>query len=305
MNNKVNSEKLHVFIFNPFAGNGKNFLIAKELINEYVSNNPVNYVFETTKGPGDATKIAFNYALRYTSNCRIISVGGDGTLNETLNGIVGTCAELGVIPCGSGNDFIKSLSDKSVELSYDLIERTLRGSIKMIDVASVNNRYFLNIASVGFDADVVCNSIKYKKIPIIPSRFAYIISLLLSLIKMKSYHVIIDVDGVKIDKQITLAAIANGKYYGGGITPAPDAIIDDGVLDLCVVDKISRLKVLAFFPKYRKGTHGSLKEVSLIKCKEITVKCTEEISINIDGELSKAKVAYFKLLDKHIGVLIP
>jgi YegS/Rv2252/BmrU family lipid kinase len=288
-----------IFIINPNAGNHK--------IEQFVSNNTLSYVIENTKGPGDATIIAHKYASAYGSKCRFVSVGGDGTLNEVLNGMAESGAQLSIIPAGSGNDFIKSVIPsykKKQKISYEFISSILTGSPKPIDLAAVNDRYFLNIASVGFDADVVYNAIRFKK-TILPAKLSYYMSVFLSLIHLKSRKVTVSIDGNNVDKVITLIAVANGKYYGGGFTPAPGASIEDGILDVCCVEKITRRKVLRFFTKYKEGTHGSIQQVSFDKCRNITVESKDEVRVNIDGELLISKKAVFKICDFKINFIIP
>lgn len=300
------SDLIFVFIVNPNAGNHKMAKRARMLIDRFLELNPLTYIIELTKGPGDATRIADKYAKAYGSKCRFVSVGGDGTLNEVVNGMADSGAQLTIIPAGSGNDFIKSiypLYKKNQKMTYELISEFLTGSPKPVDLASVNGRYFLNIASIGFDADVVFNATRFKK-TFIPARLAYYASIFFSLVNLRSKKVSLTADDRVLQKDVALIAVANGKYYGGGIMPAPTAEVDDGLLDLCIVDKITRLKVIRFFSKYKAGTHGVLKEVTFGKSPSVTIESDEDFRLNIDGEILISRKAVFSYTGRKINFVI-
>lgn len=299
---------IFIFIVNPNAGNRKIAKNAKKIIHQFLDNTKANHIIEFTKGPGDATKIARKYCEAYGNRCRFVSVGGDGTLNEVLNGMADSGAQLTAIPAGSGNDFVKSVIPeyrKDQILTYDLVYRTLTGESRLIDLATVNGRYFLNIASVGFDADVVYNAISLKK-SFIPAKLSYLFAIFISLIKFRTRKMKLSLDGNShINKEFTLVVIANGKYYGGGFIPVPDAVVDDGILDICMVDKVTRRKVLRFFTKYKIGQHGILKEVNFNKCKSIVIESDSKIRVNIDGELLIFDEARFEINDSKVNFVIP
>lgn len=290
----------HIFIINPTAGKGKSLELVP-FIKEYFEDNAEEYVIKVTLYPGHATHIAREYST--SENCRIYSVGGDGTINEIVNGMAGTESSLGVIPTGSGNDFIRSFQEETD--IKKLLVNTINGDEKRIDLARVNEKYFLNISSIGFDANVVYNSDKFKKLPGVSGSMAYLISIIYSVFEKKICDVNIDIDGNKMKKKVLLAAIANGKYYGGGIIPTPDAKIDDGLFDICLVSDMSRFQILRLFPKYIKGLHGQLKQASFFKAKKITIESEDDLCVNIDGELMSARIINFEILEKAIKVVFP
>jgi len=289
-----------VFIINPVAGKGRGLKLIP-LINSIFKDNKDEYVIEVTNKPGHAELLAASYARM--GSCRIYSVGGDGTLNEVMNGMAGTDCELAIIPCGTGNDFIRSIVDKwSLE---DILVKTINGSPKTLDFARVNSRYFINIASVGFDAEVVFNTQKFKNIPGVSGSLAYILGIIYTVFNYFGDNLRISIDGKKIEKKLLLATVANGRFYGGGMQPAPQADMCDGLLDISLIIPLNILKILAFFPRMIKGTHVSMKEVSLFTGRKVEIESDRNISINADGEIFKGKKVTFEIQKAGISVVIP
>ncbi len=290
----------HVFIVNPAAGKGKALELIP-VIRNYFKGKPDKYVIEVTEYPGHATTIAREYAVNDKN--RIYSIGGDGTINEIVNGIAGTKAALGVIPAGSGNDFIRSIHGEYQ--TKEIVADTIRGQERSIDLARANGKYFINISSIGFDADVVFNAHKFKRLPCIPGSMAYLISLIYTIFKNKISEIKVTIDDEEITLKILLAAVANGRFYGGGMLPAPDATLDDGLLDICLVGEVNRLKILTLFPKYMKGEHGEIEYVSFKRAKKMKIESKDTISLNIDGEILTGKDIEFEILKGAINVIYP
>jgi YegS/Rv2252/BmrU family lipid kinase len=294
----------HIFIINPVAGKGKTYKLIPE-IKEYFDNNSAassdGFIIEMTKYPGHATELASAYSR--TGNHRIYSVGGDGTLNEVLNGMAGSECSLASIPAGTGNDFIKTFS--TVKSLKNIIARMVEGTEKLIDIASANGKLYANISSIGFDAQVVYNTMKYKTLPLITGEMAYTLGTLSAIKNSASKALHIDIDGECMQKQALLLAVGNGRFYGGGKMALPEADPADGLLDICLVDKVSRIKILALFPKYIKGEHGSLEMVHFYKCRKVVVHSEEPIVMNIDGEISVVNKAEFEIIPKGLRFVIP
>ncbi|PYG89039.1 YegS/Rv2252/BmrU family lipid kinase [Ruminiclostridium sufflavum DSM 19573] len=290
----------HIFIINPKAGKGKAIELLP-VINDLFKDKGEEFIIRVTAYPGHATEIAREYSGM--GACRIYSVGGDGTVNEVVNGMAGSRSSLGIIPTGSGNDFIRSIA-----LVYDIremLERTINGKEKSIDLARVNDKYFINISSIGFDADVVFNAGKFKRVPGVTGSMAYIISIIYTVLKKKIFPVKIYIDNKEMELKILLAAIANGRFYGGGIMAAPEAEIDDGFLDICLITGVSRFRILSLFPKYIKGEHRQLEEVSFYRGKNIKIESNAELRLNIDGEIMPSSEIEFEIINKGINVIIP
>lgn len=290
----------HLFIINPEAGKGKT-LDVLPIIKEIFRTRSDEYIVEMTKYQGHATEIVKKYVEDDTF--RVYSVGGDGTLNEIINGVVGSNSSVAIVPSGTGNDFVRSIYDADME--DNILKRLIEGEEKLVDLGMVNDRYFINIASVGFDAEVVYNSAAFKKLPMIGGKLAYIMGILITLIKNKSRVFNVEIDGKKHDINSLLIAVANGRKYGGGLLIAPDANITDGEFNVCIVKKISRLKILRFFPKVIKGTHGTVSEVSFHKCKSIKISSNIAFPLNIDGEISIGNNIEFDMIPSQIRIVTP
>jgi len=295
----------HLFIVNPVAGNGialKMTNTIHKLFNELkLKYQDISYEIVYTKEEGHATEIARKYSSMDTY--RIYAVGGDGTLNEVLNGMIGSDSSLGCIPGGSGNDFVKSIVAK-----FDrrrILMNTVLGTEEEIDVASVDGRYFINIASMGFDASVVNNVEKFKSKSYLPNKFAYLASVLDTAKDFRNLNLRMVVDQKEIQTEAFMVAIANGKYYGGGIKIAPDADFRDGLLDVILVRDITRAKIIKFLPKAVPGKHMDLEEVTLMRAKTIDLYSDEPVFLNIDGELEARREAHFRLEDAKVKFIIP
>lgn len=290
----------HLFIVNPAAGKGKALKRIPE-IEAVFKDFEGEYIVEITEKPGHATEIAKFYS--HKGDYRIYSIGGDGTLNEVLNGMVESNCSLGVIPSGSGNDFIRSIYNLS---SYnDIVKKIVYGSEEYVDLGRVNEQYFLNISSVGIDAEIAYNAKEFKKLPFINGHMAYLFSIFTTVFKYKSKQIDFKIDSKNLSENTLLLAIANGTYYGGGMKIAPKANLGDGIFEVCHVQEVSKGKILRLFPKVIKGEHDTIQEVSFHQGKNISLSCSEEFTMNIDGELFRAKEANFEIIPKGIKIIIP
>lgn len=276
----------HLFIVNPAAGKGAALSMAEHIRHRFEGTS-LNWRILKTWGPGHATILA-REAVANQPDIHIYSVGGDGTLNEVVNGLAETESPLGILPCGSGNDSIRSLTD--VHDPVLLLESLVDARIEKTDLGKLNDRWFLNIASAGFDAEVVNRTNHFKKLPLVPGSLAYVMGVLTTLIQRNLHEVTITLDDGEPEKSILLlAAFANGKYYGGGMQPTPAADLHDGLLNSCRVSPLSRMRMLKFFPKFIKGQHGIMEEVRFDTFKRLLLESEQPLPINIDGELSTEK----------------
>jgi diacylglycerol kinase (ATP) len=293
----------HAFIINPAAGKGRSLQMIGSIKSRF-KNFIHSFKIYITEAPGHATEIAKKIAST-GEDVRIYSVGGDGTLNEVINGIEGfSNVELGIIPCGSGNDVARYLYPVIDPLK--LIRVLPFATSTTIDLGRLNEKYFFNIASVGFDAEVVLNSRYFKRFPFITGSMSYILAVLVTLIKCKKYKLKITLDNNKpFEKEFLLTIFANGTYYGGGMLAAPSAKMDDGILDFYLVDSLPRWRILRFFPLFQKGKHESMKEVNISRGTKARIESKNPFPVNIDGEISLETCISVELLPKHIKVLIP
>lgn len=287
-----------LFIINPIAGGGK----AKSLISQIektMDKYNRNYDILFTKEPKEAIKIAKQNVDNYEI---IVAVGGDGTINEVAKGIISVGRGiLGIVPGGTGNDMAKSLGiSMDPEKSLEMLNR---GFKREIDIGKVNNSSFLNITSVGLDAEVIENHNKFKNR--IKGVAVYILSAIYTLFNFKDKDLEIEIDGKLLKEEIMLFAVGNGKYYGGGMKIIPAAQVNDGFLHICIVSGISKLKTMILFPTIFKGNHIKYKKyVRIYKAKEIKIRAKTKISINVDGEMfPKEKDIEFKLSSQKLKVI--
>ncbi len=265
------------YVVNPVAGKRKSVELIPR-IKEAAQKRGQETCLYITEGPGDAEKKAVAALI---DGCRVVvAVGGDGTVNEVVNGIAESGAVMGVIPAGSGNDFARTLG---IPLDFEeALECVLQGETRSMDVGLINGRRFVNVASVGFDAQVVLETYKIKKR--IRGPLAYPLGVLKTLAGYRPFAMEIETDERTIRKQVLLAAVANGVYYGGGMKIAPEAVADDGLFDVLVVEDMPRLKILRLFPMIYSGRHLSRSEVEYFRTGKIKISC-EEGHINSDGEI--------------------
>lgn len=290
----------HLFIVNPVAGKG-NALRRVPEIRKYFEANGGEYEIRITEYPGHATEIAKEYSS--TQDLRIYAVGGDGTLNETLNGMAGSGSILGTIPSGSGNDFIRSVAGESIP--ENILKHTVEGKEKLVDYARINDKYFINIASLGFDAEVAYQTNHFKKLPLISGSMAYVLGILTTITICKNHHMELRTDGEVLSGKTLLVAVGIGKYYGGGILALPDAELDDGLFDVCYVEAKPRTEILKLFRKYMKGLHRTIEGVHLLRSKKVEIIPDEPVPLNRDGEIVMADKAVFEIFPKGIPFIVP
>ena len=296
----------HLFIINPIAGGKKGrYEETKKEIEECVINLNDPYEIYITKSPMDATNKIIREAeteeLLYIYAC-----GGDGTLNECVNGAA--LRENVVVthyPCGTGNDFIKTFGKENVYKFRDL-QALINGEVKSLDLINCDGRYGVNICSVGIDARIARDVHRYSSIPVIGGATGYVVSLLVNVIKGVKQNVRITYDGNKIDRPTTLICACNGRFYGGGFNPVPDAIPDDGIIEFLIVDGVSRLKVAQVVGKYSTGRFRELGNlITYIRGESMLIESEKEFVLNIDGETFPAKEISFVMVPKGVKFLFP
>lgn len=279
----------HVFIINPVAGKVNRAEELTKKIKGIKTDHEV--VIHITQSHGEAERFA-----REESNCddtvRIYACGGDGTANEVLSGIAGKeNVALGVVPIGSGNDFVRSLKGFEKEDFLDL-EAMVNGETQSVDLLECAGRYSMNIMTVGFDCAVANNVQKFKRLPMVSGSLAYKLSIIYCLFTKRKHRVHIWVDGerlTKADKKTTLLAVCgNGNYYGGGIKACPQGIMDDGLIDFIHVETVSAIKFISLLGKYIKGQHVNNPKFPFVtskRCTKVKFTANEPLDVNFDGEI--------------------
>ncbi|MBA7498249.1 Diacylglycerol kinase [subsurface metagenome] len=295
-------------IINLTAGGGKPRPHLKTIF-KYLKENGFNFKVSYTSHHGEAIELAQKAADKGID--LIVSIGGDGTVNEIVNGIMKSKNDpsLGIIPLGWANDFIKS-----TDIPSDIIgacKILVRGKIKKIDIGVVNSQiYFANICGVGFDAEVarLANQMKSKHPNLrILSAFVYVFATVKKLLSPFSYHnVKIKFDGQEIHSKILFIAISNGKIYGGRFKITPEAILDDGLLEICLVEEMGRFKYLSIIPKVFKGTHASIKGINFYRAKEVVIQSSEPVLAQVSGEVIEGQKEFtITLLPKSLKLIVP
>jgi diacylglycerol kinase (ATP) len=249
-------------IINPAAGGGR-ARRSVDWVRERLAPRSEARI-EITRRPGDAEALAGNAAR--LGHDRVIAIGGDGTVQEVVNGLLsaGAQATMGIVPLGSGNDLARSLA---LPAELATAWRTAIGhAARPIDVAHARNgaggeRWFASAGGIGFDAQVAAAMADRRGWQ--AGRAGYLLTTLAELRRFEHRRIRLTVDGEAETGDMLFVAIANGAYYGGGMRIAPDALVDDGLLDVCVVGDISRLTVLRQLPNLYRGTHVNHPAVSL------------------------------------------
>ncbi len=289
----------HIILVNPVAGrkNGEKYAIR---IQKLLEKNNITSSIHVSKYPEHLTSLAKEFSS--ISKCRFYSVGGDGTLNEIMQGIIGTESEIVVTACGTGNDFVKSISKyKSMR---KIITKSIDTPSSLIDIIKLNNKkYCINILSAGFDAMVGKNVDKFRNIPAISGTMKYNLSILYTLFQNKNFRFKIRLNNTVIKQNFTLIAISNGLFYGGGICPSPEAKVDDGILDICTIDSTSLSTKIKLLPKYKSCRHTDLKQVNNIKTNKITIVSNKKFPVNVDGEIFYTKKLRCEVMKKCIRIV--
>ncbi|HZK70334.1 MAG TPA: diacylglycerol kinase family protein [Clostridia bacterium] len=293
----------HLFVINPTAGQHDNTNRITKMIRDFFGNR-VDFDIVRTEYKGHAIEIARN-AGETGLSYRIYSMGGDGTLNEIVQGMIGfNNLSVTSFPCGTGNDFIKSFDNKEL---FNSIENLVNAKDIEIDVIKCGDRIGINVCSVGFDAEAASNLDKMKKIPFVTGNLAYTVALFYGfLFNMKNHFKLVIDDHEEYEGDYLFAVAANGKYYGGGFMPAPLASIKDGMLDIVIIKAVSRMRILGLIEKYKKGEHINIPEITTYKkAKKLNIKSNKAFSVNLDGECFQSNEVTFEIIPTAIKFAVP
>ena len=265
----------HIFIMNPASGSVSRRDRLVESINAAAEEACADHEIYFTKHQGDCRRYVGEICSKYEAESRPVRIygcGGDGTVNEVVNGAYGyENVELGIIPMGTGNDYIRNYGEVS---DFRDIRRQLAGTSVYSDAIRyraeykgvVTEGYCANMFNIGFDCNVVDLTARVKRWPFISGSLAYLVSVVIMLVKKKGADIRIEYsDGHVKDGKILLTAVANGCYCGGGVKGVPYCDLNDGLMDVSVINDISRNFFIRVFPSYAKGTHPEKK--SMIKKK--------------------------------------
>lgn len=294
-----------LFIINSKAGKTE-FDIRKEDIEETFKNagrlDEIEVVNTRYKNHTKFLVDAFD-SLDYDEKIVIIC-GGDGSLNELVNVAYGKNMTLGLIPTGTGNDFAKNFDYENFTLNSLLNFRT-----KKIDLIKVNDFYSINATSLGFDTHVLERAYKYLEEKPKLGKKAYIKAVINSLNKITSENLefkleLRDGSNFELSGEYLITALCNGAFYGSGFNPAPEARIDDGVINLILASKIPFLKFITMIKKYKKGRHKDSKYIREVLVKSGTIRSKDKFLANADGEIFQTNEIKFQVLPKALNWVV-
>ncbi|MFQ6057405.1 MAG: diacylglycerol/lipid kinase family protein [Anaerolineae bacterium] len=280
-------------IVNPWAGRGAGEKLLPT-IEDTLRRLEVDFDVDRTTRPTEATDLTRRaLAAGYET---IVAVGGDGLVHEMVNGLFmetggEVAGTLGIIPIGSGNDFIKMLDIPTdlVAACYNIVQ----GKTRLVDAGRINDRYFANSVGTGFDALVAIEAQKIRWLTGLP---LYLLAVFRTLaLTYRTPQATIELDGETISQTITMIAIMNGRCYGGGFWITPDAENDDGLFDLAIARGLSRPGILRLLPEVMRGTHTDKEPVTMARARRVVIHLAEPLPVHADGEIIYTEARHLEL----------
>uniref|UniRef100_A0A7C4G9F9 Diacylglycerol kinase family lipid kinase n=1 Tax=candidate division WOR-3 bacterium TaxID=2052148 RepID=A0A7C4G9F9_UNCW3 len=267
-------------IVNPVAGRSRGAKLRQTAL-AFLKSQTAGDVVET-RAPGHATELASSAAAAGRET--VLVVGGDGTWREAAAGLAGTPTALGLIPVGSGNDLCRTL-----EIPRDIraaCRVALAGNPRRLDAVRLQatglDTIFINAAGFGFDAAVVAEATKLKRLRGLP---LYLAAVMRAVRNYDCPETVVQTPEQEWRKPLLLVAAANGKFYGGGMKMAPAAEPDDGRLEICIIDAASRWRIYQCLPRFVSGTHLGLPEVTMVRSRSVVIETHAGMPVQLDGDL--------------------
>ena len=294
----------HLFIVNPTAGGKDKSIAVSRAVRAAFADRGDEHEVYITKAPMDAVN-KIRAEAQSVARLRVYACGGDGTFNECVCGAalldnVAVCP----FPTGTGNDFCRMFGVEK-DLFRDL-NALLNGTERPIDLIDCNGRYSANICSVGIDARIGTEVHRYSRLPFINGTGAYIVSVLVNVFKGINRPMHIHSDNYSAEGEFALLCACNGRYYGGGFNPSPDAMPDDGLLDFYAVPGVSLFTLARYIGKYSSGKSDSYPSVIRhFRGTALHIDFDEENVINVDGEAMYAKSVDIRLVPGALRLIVP
>jgi diacylglycerol kinase (ATP) len=296
-------------IVNPAAGAGKTAKKWPQIMS-LLKSLELDFEHDITEAPGHAIELAKSAVDKGYEI--VVSVGGDGTIHEIVNGLHdaggNSNVAVGIVNTGTGADYIRTIG---VPRRYkEACQCLLSPNRRTVDLGVVEytkdrqrkKRLFVNFAGIGFDAEVVkATTEKFKALGDMPS---YLMGLFSTLMSYKNRHVSIIVDGEHGDRRICTVMLNNGRYGGGGMLPAPNADPGDGFFDLVIIDDITKPDLIMSLPRIYKGTHLTHPKVTLMRAREVEIIPTLTSAVQADGELLGEAPARFSVLPAALNIVV-
>lgn len=296
----------YYFIINELAGTGvKRKLLLKQL-DELKKEFDIETYF--TKYEKDATRFVKDVCSKTNDDVCFFACGGDGTLNEVCSGAYGyKNAIVSVFPCGSGNDFVKCFERGS----FDDVRNVMKGEVIPIDLMKVDDRYCVNVCNFGFDTVVARNVNEDRKKHGHGSKFSYTTGIIKALaIAMKNKaKVYLNDELLNESGTYLLCTVGNGQYVGGSFNCSPRALLNDGLLEVCLVKCLSRIRFFTMVNDYVEGNHLDKerykKYITYRRVNKIRVEAPEGFDYTVDGEIIHSTEMHVEVLKNAIRLLAP
>ncbi len=299
---------IYHFILNPKSGRKRKHQHFEATIKEACRSRNLSYHIYYTTAPKDATEYVTSMVRISQERQRFICVGGDGSINEIVNSApCNDRVEFGVIPSGSGNDFVRNFTNKRL---FEDINAQIDGETMPVDIIKCNDDYCINMINIGFDCAVVKEQEKLKKHWFIPTSLSYIAGVVVvAFRKIGTKMKIIHDDGTVIEKPFTLTAIGSGKYCGGGFCALPTAELNNGLMDVCAINKVSLFKFLTLVGSYKSGTHltnkRALRVIDYRQVSHFRMEFEKPEPVCIDGEIKGMKNIDFTVIPGGVNFVVP
>ena len=284
-------------IYNPTAGRGRARRHVRE-VEEYLRSRGARADCEPSTGPDDLVRIAAESSR--AGYDRVVVCGGDGTLHLAIREFDLTKGVLALIPTGSGDDFARVVGiPRDIKRACDVV---LQGKIREVDVALANGLRYLGVAGLGFDSEVAeyaNRNVKYLR-----GSAVYLYAILRVLPRFTPRPVRIRTENGTRDEQIMFAAVGNTRQYGGGIRITPSAVVDDGLLDTCIVHRTTRVQLLKTLPRAYTGAHVKSPFVEMLRGREISFEGDQPMAVYADGEPLTRTPVTFGLAKERLQVVV-
>jgi len=298
-----------VVLSNPASGRGR-AQHRLEVVRSLAGQQGVDLHIQFTERPGEAARAgalapgsagALARAAVESGADLVVAAGGDGTIGEVVHGLLGSSIPLGILPLGTGNDFVRT-----VGLPIDpeaALQVWTHGEDRRIDVVQGPHGCFLNVAGCGFDAEVALRVNQgYRWVS---GTAAYLLAVLETLRKARPKRLHLVIDGQEHTFEMMLCALANARFYGGGMVIAPSASVEDGLMDLVVVGNVSRWEFLRALPRVFRGTHLQHPKVTYLQGRRVELTGPEPLPLLADGETIGMTPAVFEVLPRALALRVP
>ena len=296
----------HIFIINPHAGKRDQTSRIYEMADHLREAHGLTCACMLTDRPGGAADMARKLA-ETGEELRLYACGGDGTISEVANGIAGfSNAAMTAIPTGTGNDFLKNFGP-DMEKFQDA-ENLWAGEVFPLDLIACNGRLCLTIACNGIDARIADSVHQYGNSPLLHGRNSYLASVAVTfLFKPIGRHWKVWLDDEALEDDFALVSMCNGRYYGGGSMPVPEARMNDGVLHTVLIKNIPKATFARLFAPYSAGEYRKLPQelIRVSTARQVRIQAEEDIVTCLDGECFRSREVVMGLADKRLRFFGP